>query len=171
MTYTSEYNAQLNAIRTAILTVPAVGRVHDRPRHGDFRERWVTNIGGINQIRAWEISPQPDEVIRREQGRRHRYRTWQITGTVGLEDLAAEQDPNTTDPADAYPAASFHVLRTLAGEISDALDAARPAWVAAGTFIDTDPTQQGEAQVVTIGGGALCWGTTLTMRGYTIVTP
>jgi hypothetical protein len=171
VTYTSEYNAQLTAIRTAILTVPDVGRVHDRPRHGDFRERWIATINDVPQIRAWEISPQPDEVVRREQGRRHRYRTWQITGVVGLEDLAAEADPNETDPADEYAAASFHILRRTAGEIADALDAARPAWVAAGTFIDTDPTQQAEATVVTIGGGALCWGTTLTIRGYTIVTP
>lgn len=171
MTYTAEYNAQLEAIRTAILTVTDVGRVHDRPRHGDFRDRWTTTINGIEQVRAWEISPQPDEVVRREQGRRHRYRTWQITGSVGLEDLALEADPDESDPNDSFTDASFHTLRRLAGEISDALDTARPAWVAAGTFIDTDPTQQGEAQVVTIGGGALCWGTTLTLRGYTIVTP
>lgn len=171
MTYTSEYNAQLAAIRTAVLSVANVGRVHDRPRHGDFRERWVARINGLDQIRAWEISPQPDETIRREQGRRHRYRTWQITGVVGLEDLAAEASPSEATPNDEFTDASFHTLRRLAGEISDALDTARPTWVAAGTFIDTDPAQQSEAQVITIGGGALCWGTTLTMRGYTIVTP
>jgi hypothetical protein len=173
VTYSSEYDAQVEAIRTAILTVPDVGRVHDRPRYGDFRERWVATIGGVDQIRAWEISAQPDEVVRREQGRRHRYRTWQITGTVGLEDLSIEADPeaSATSPNDSFPDASYHHLRRLAGEIGDALDTARPTWVAAGTFIDTDPTQQGEPTVITIGGGALCWGTILTIRGYTIVTP
>lgn len=170
MTYTSEYNAQLAALVAAAKTVADVGRVHDRPRHGDFRDRWVANIDGADQIRSWEIAPEQTEVIRREQAGRHRYRTWALRGVVGLADMALEDEPENP-PADEATNASFHVAQRLAGEIADALDAARAAHVAAGTFIDHDPTQIGEPQVVTIGGGALCWGITLTLTGYTIVHP
>lgn len=172
MTATEEYDAQRTAIVAAVSSVTDVGRVHDRPRHGDFRDRWVTTINGIPQIRAWEVKPGLTEVIRREQGRRHRYRTWEITGMVGLEDLAAESDPDAADPADTYDDASFHVIERLAGEIADAIDTARTAHTAAGVFTDHEtPTQISEPQVVTIGGGALCWGITLTITGWTVVTP
>ena len=172
MSYTSEYNDQKDAIVAAISSVTDVGRVHDRPRYGDFRERWVTNINGQPQIRSWEITPGETQVVRREQGRRHRYRTWEIRGVVGLEDLAAEANPDEADPADTFANASYHVIQRLAGEIADAIDGARTQHTADGTFIDHEtPTQIGEAQVVTIGGGALCWGITLTITGYTILTP
>ncbi len=170
MTYTTEYNAQLAALVAATATVTDAGRVHDRPRHGDFRERWVAKIDGIDQIRSWEIAPEQTEVIRREQGRRHRWRTWAIRGVVGLSDMALEEEPENP-PSDIAADASFHVTQRLAGEIADAIDAARAAHVAAGTFIEQEPTEISEPQVVTIGGGALCWGITLTLTGYTIVTP
>ena len=175
MTYTTEYNDQLAAIQAAILAVddPAnqvyIGRVHDRPRHGDFMQRWVTSIEGVDQIRAWEIAPNLNEVNRREQSRRHRYRTWQITGVVGLTDMAAEEDEDNP-PGDVHTDASFHTINRLAGEIADSIDTAREAHVAAGTWIHHDPTQISEPTVVTIGGGALCWGVILLLRGYTIVT-
>jgi len=170
MTYTEEYNAQLAALIAATKSITDVGRVHDRPRHGDFRERWVAKIDGLEQIRSWEIAPEQTEVIRREQGRRHRYRTWAIRGVVGLSDMALEDEPQNP-PADESTDASFHVAQRLAGEIADAVDVAREAHVAAGTFIDHEPTQISEPQVVTIGGGALCWGITLTLTGYTVITP
>lgn len=169
MTYTAEYNAQRDAITTALATVANIGRVHDRPRLGDFRSRWTTQIGAAPEIRAWEVQAGTVNVVRREQGRRHRYRNWIINGVLGLADLSAE---NTDNPAaDLDPDASWHEINRLAGEAADALDAAREAWVAADTFIDTDPTEIGEPTVIQIGGGPICWGVTLTIRGYTIVTP
>lgn len=170
MTYTSEYRAQRDAIVTAVASITNVGRVHDRPRHGDFRERWVTQIDGEDQIRAWEINPTTTEVVRREQGRRHRYRTWEIRGVVAVTDqgIETEGDPR----GDTDPTASFHIIQELAGEIADALDGAREAHTAAGAFTDHEtPTQIAEPQVVTIGGGALCWGVTLTLTGWTVLTP
>lgn len=170
MTYTTEYRAQRDAIIAAIKTVDDVGRVHDRPRHGDFHDRWVARIGGEDQIRAWEINPTPVEVIRREQGRRHRYRTWQIRGVLAVTDqgIDTEGDPK----GDIDPSASFHIIQELAGEIADAIDTAREAHTASGAFTDHEtPTQIAEPQVVTIGGGALCWGITLTITGWTVVTP
>lgn len=171
MTYTSEYRAQNAAIVAAITSVTDVGRVHDRPRYGDFREMTVVKLNGVDQIRSWEIAPEPVEVVRREQGRRHRYRTWTIRGVVGLADLAAEEDEKQATPGDIAGGATFHVVQELAGEIADALDTARASWVADGVFIDTAPTQIEEPTVVTIGGGAICWGITLRIDGYTIVTP
>lgn len=170
MTYTDEYNAQLAALLVAVTAVTDVGRVHDRPRHGDFRERWVVELNGITEIRSWEIAPEQTDVVRREQGRRHRYRTWAIRGVIGLSDIALEDEPENP-PADEATDASFHVAQRLAGEIADSIDAARESHVAAGTFIDHEPVQIGEPQVVTIGGGALCWGVTLTLTGYTVITP
>lgn len=167
MTYTSEYNDQLAAIIAAINGVTDAGRIHDRPRHGDFRERWVIKINGIEQIRSWEIAPGDIDVNRREQGRRHRYREWTITGAVGLADMAIEDQPETL-PTDTNTDASFHVIQRLAGEIADALDVDTTK---AGSFIDTDPTDIDPPQVVTIGGGALCWGISLSFVGYTILTP
>lgn len=169
MTFSTEYDAQLTAIRDTILTVTDVGRVHDRPRLGDFRTRWTTTVNGTPQIRAWEITPGPGDVNRREQARRHRYRNWEIRGVVGLEDLGAETTED--QPADSDLTASYHTCVRLGGEIADALDAARAANVAAGTFIDTEPVQLSEPTVVQIGGGPIAWGITLTMRGYTILTP
>ncbi len=167
MSYTSEYNAQLAAIVALVGAVPDVGRVHDRPRHGDFRERWASDIDGLTQIRAWEIHPSDNEVNRREQGRRHRYREWEITGVVGLADIALEAEPGNL-PLDTDSDASFHVINRLAGEIADALDLDRSK---TDSFIDTDPCQIEPPQVLTIGGGALCWGVTLSFVGYTILTP
>lgn len=169
MTYTDEYRGQRDAIVAAINTVADVGRVHDRPRHGDFRERWTATIDGVQQIRSWELTPATIEVIRREQGRRHRYRTWEINGVVAVTDqgLADPDNPKGDTDEDA----SFHIIQELAGEIADAFDTARAGHVAAGTWIDHEPTQIGQPQVITIGGQALCWGITLTIIGYTILTP
>ena len=170
MTYTAEYRAQKDAIVAAIQSVTDVGRVHDRPRLGDFRERWVTTIDGQAQIRSWEISPAPVEVVRREQGRRHRYRTWEIRGVVAITDqgIDTEGDPD----GDIDGSASYHVIQELAGEIADAIDTAREQHTADGSFIDHEtPTQIAEPQVITIGGGVLCWGITLTITGWTVVTP
>jgi hypothetical protein len=169
VTASSEYDGQVTAIRTTLLTVEGIGRVHDRPRLGDFRERWVVELAGVPEIRAWEIQTGNTRTVRREQGRRHRYREWQVNGMVGLADLPLEDSENPT--GDSNLDASWHTINRLAGEAADAVDAAREAWVAAELFIETEPTETAEPTVIQIGGGPICWGTTLTIRGYTILTP
>ncbi len=171
MTYTAEYDGQLARILAAVRGVPDVGRVHDRPRQGDFETMWTTKIDGVQQIRSWEISVGPERVERVQQNHRHRYRMWEIRGVVGLTDLAPDGDDLDT-PADDYADASFHVLHRLAGEITDALEATRSAGVTAGDWIDLlDPPQKDIPTVVEIGGGAIAWGITLNVEAYTIVSP
>ena len=138
MSYTSEYNAQLARLVDAVASVTDVGRVHDRPRHGDFQEMWVAIIDGVPVIRSWTISVQNEATERREQAHRHRYRTWEILGTVGMMDLDPADDED--QPGDVHDAASYHVINRLAGEITDAIEGDRAAGTAAGTWIDlTDP--------------------------------
>lgn len=168
MTYTTEYDAQRDAIVAAVRSVTDAGRVHNRPRLGDFRTRWTTTINGREEVRSWELSSDPVEVIRREQGRRHRYRTWILRGVHAIEDRSPD---DSSSQGDTDNNASYHTINRLAGEIADAIDATRDANVAAGTFIDQDPTQIEEPTVVQIGGGPIAWGVTLTVRGYTILTP
>lgn len=168
MSYTSEYNGQLDVIVAHVASVPNVGRVHDRPRAGSAEDHWTYEIAGINEIRAWEISPAGHSIIRREQGRRHRYRTWQIVGYVGLRDVTIIAEGGVENsPADTDPDASWHVINRLAGEIADVIDGDQRL---SDTMIDHDPVEIPTPDVVVIGGGHLCWGITLTFTGYTIVT-
>jgi len=170
MTYTSEYNAQLARIVAAIKTVIDVGRVHDRPRHGSFLDMWMTEIDGIQVIRSWEISVGPERTERLQQAHRHRYRTWEIRGVVAVMDLDPADDEAI--PADTHTDASYHLINRLAGEITDALEGDRLAGTAAGAWIDLlDPPTKAEPVVVEIGGGPICWGVTLTVVPYTIVSP
>lgn len=170
MTYSAEYDAQLARLVAAIKSVPDIGRVHDRPRAGDFEQMWVAEIDGVTQIRSWEISVGTERVARVQQAHRHRYRPWLIRGNVGLTDLnPAGDDPEPV--GDVYTDASYHVINRLAGEITDAIEADRAAGVAAGAWIDFDPVAKAEPQVVEIGGGAIAWGITLTVEPYTIVSP
>lgn len=173
MTYTTEYNAQLARLVAAISSVTDVGRVHDRPRHGDFAQMWTTKIEGVEQIRAWEISPGPERVERIQQAHRHRYRTWEIRGVVGLTDLASDSGDENLDPVgDSNTDASFHIIHRLAGEISDAIEGVRDAGRDAGDWTDLlDPVQKREPTVIEIGGGPIAWGITLTVEAYTIVSP
>lgn len=155
MSASTEQAAQRAYLVAAISSVPNVGRVHDRPRYGDAFDHWIATIGGIPTIRAWELGLSPEGVraVRTTQAHRHRYRGWLIRGWVGLEDDDA----------------SYHHVTDLAGDIADAIDADR-TW--AGSALDTvAPTQVTEPDVVTIGGGPLCWGVTLSVVAYTVVEP
>lgn len=166
MTWTAEYQEQRDAILAAIATVTDVGRIHDRPRYGDALTMWNTTIGGKPQVRSWEVRRGNTTPQRIQQGHRHRYTTWQIVGYVGIEDSTDDRNPKDSDPD-----ASYHTINQLAGEVADALEVARPANVAAGTWTDYDPVAVPEPVVVTIGGGALCWAVTLELYGYTVVSP
>lgn len=169
MTYSTEYDAQVTALHALISSVPDVGRVHDRPRAGDAETHWMTTISGVPEIRAWEIVLAPDavNVERREQGRRHRYRTWQIVGYVGLRDTTEiVEGGDQITPMDQDLGASWHVINRLAGEIADAIDATEDL---SGTMINHFPVDIPAPDVVTIGGNHLCWGVTLSVTGYTIV--
>jgi hypothetical protein len=167
MTWTAEYEAQRDAILAAIASVPQVGRIHDRPRYGDALTLWSTTIQGRAVVQSWEVRRGATTPQRLQQGHRHRYTTWQIVGYVAIEDSS---DPEG-EPADRDNNASYHTINRLAGEIADALEAARLPAVAAGTWIDFEPVEVPEPVVVTIGGGALCWAITLELNGYTVISP
>lgn len=159
MSASTEQAAQRAYLAQAARTVTDVGVVHNRPRYGDAYDHWIADIGGVPRIRAWEIGLSPEGVRteRTTQAHRHRYRGWLIRGYVGLE------DDNGAD------AGSYHHVTDLAGDIADAIDSDR-TWD--GSALDTvAPTQVAEPVVLTIGSGALCWGVTLSVVAYTVVSP
>ena len=148
------YAAQRDAIATIMATIPDIGRIHTRPRYGDAYEHWVTTLNGIDQIRAWEIGlADPGIEPRRiQQNHRHKYSTFRIQGYISLADVDATYD----------------TVIELAEAIGNALDADQRL---GNTMLDHEPAVIGEPVVLTIGGGALCWGITLTMTGYEVTQP
>ncbi len=152
------YASQRDAIAAKLESIPNIGRVHARPRYGDAFDHWVTTLNGVDQIRAWEIGlGDPGIAPRRiQQAHRHKYVTFSIRGYLSLVDDAGDGS------------GSYDTIVTLAETIGNTLDADQRI---SDTMIDHEPTQIQEPLVVTIGGGALCWGITLNMTGYAIESP
>lgn len=150
-----EQAAQRAWLRDTIAAIDDIGIVHDRPRYGDAHQHWVTTINGKDQIRAWELGLESPgvSVSRLSANHRHRYRTWLIRGYVYIGDDDA----------------TYNTIIDLAGDIADAIDADPTMGGAA--LHTTTPVQVAEPVVLTIGGGTLCWGITLTVVPYTVVMP
>ena len=152
--------------RIAVLVggVTDVGRVHTRPRYGDAAEHWLTQIGGIDQIRAWEISldyDAPTETDDPEQAWKHIWRPWIIRGWVDLIDGSTDEP----GPTETYP-----TVVELAGSITDAIDADRRL---NGTCQRKSPCQVDNPSPLFLplgGGEALCWYTTIRFRTLNIVS-
>jgi hypothetical protein len=164
-TAAAEYAAQRDRLVALVESVPDVGRVHDRLRYGDAAEHWLTQIGGIRQVRAWEVSLDDTgpggsntQVERLTQAHRHFYRPWMIRGWISLVDEDA----------------TYHTAVTLAHQIADAVDADPTL---AGTCLQIHgPDGRGCCQVgapapVTIGGGAFCWAIEIRLTAYTVIGP
>lgn len=156
------YADQRDAIAAHLNAIADIGLVHDRPRYGDAHEHWVTQIGGVDTIRAWEIGvDEPGiETERIQQRHRHIWRNWRIQGYLGLEDQTA----------------SYHTILNLAEQIADTLETDQkltgPAGeFPAGTCLDHEPVQTAAPTVLTIGGGFLCWGITLHLRTLEVTAP
>lgn len=149
----TDYEQQRDAIETILLSVADVGRVHNRPRFGDAFDHWIATIGGIDQIRTWEIGLDDPgvETERIQQTVLHRWRNWRIQGYVAVED--------TDLPVDSYT-----LINSLAEQIADALDA---DFTLAGTCLSHEAVQMADPVTVRLplaGSTPLCWGVTLTMR-------
>lgn len=156
----SEYSDQRDAIIGIVGAVPNVGKVHPRPRLGDAHDLYVVNLNGVDLIRGWEVGLGDPGVApqRIQQAHRHRYRTWAIRGYHSIDD-----DGTITGDGPSYDR-----MMDLAEAIGDALDADQRL---GGTCLDHEPTTIGEPDAIGIGGGWLCWGITLTLTCYTVVSP
>jgi hypothetical protein len=101
----------VTALTTAIRSVPSIGLVwpHDIYSHDDLRPLIVSNIAGVNVMRAWWITG-PTMTARNmtQISAGHVERSWTYT-IHGIEGLSADGD-------------SLLTVRTNALAVSDAID-------------------------------------------------
>jgi hypothetical protein len=165
-TAAAEYAAQRDRLVALVESVPNIGRVHNRLRYGDAADHWLTEIDGVAQVRAWEVSlddggqtTQVDRIT--SGGHRHFYRPWLIRGWISIID--SDEDDVT------YP-----IAVTLAHQIADAIDADPTL---AGTCLFThgadgrDCCQVGDPKPITLGGGIFCWAVEIRLTAYTVIGP
>ena len=176
----SEYTAQRDAIKAAVTGVANIGRVHDRPRYGDFHDHYVVDGDDgwtVPHIRAWEIGlDDPGVVVERlSAGWRHRYRRWRVSGYVGLVDAAADDpvDSEGAAVAAAIGGASYHLITELAGSVADAIDIDPTL---GGTCLHLHAPGDGanavsyaEPTPLFLMGTILCWGVVLRFTTYTVI--
>lgn len=179
----TEHADQLDGIVETIDDIDRIGRIHDRPRRGDAHSLWVTNIDGIDQVRAWEIGLRGgDQSVRRERitggGHYHVWRSWQIRGWFSLiEPQDLEGDGEEANPAHDldFAADNYLQISNLAESIATALNANRRLASAenpTGTCLEmTLPPQVSEPEPLTIGGGLICWSITIDFDAYTVTRP
>ncbi|TAN61050.1 hypothetical protein EPN18_07380 [bacterium] len=86
----SNYVAIAANIKTKLLTVANIGQVHDYYRWskdaGAFLAMFSATIGGVKQIRGWEITR--TAVTEHKHGAFWRHHQFRISGYMGLQDAA-----------------------------------------------------------------------------------
>jgi len=149
---------QLARIAALGATITDVGRIHSWPRLGDLYEHYVVTIGGIEQIRAWEIGLDEPGIEGERQTEAHasHYYHWRIQGYVGLEDATA----------------AYNTILAL-GEAWRAKLEADPTL--GGTCLDMVGENQGSPDIsapdtVSPAGGHLCWGISITFTTYDLTS-
>ncbi len=177
----SEYSDQRDAIMETIGGITDIGRLHDRPRNGDARHLWVTEIDGIEQVRAWELGlrdPGPTRERLTGGGHVHTYRHWQIRGWFSLvepQDLLGEGAEGNDDYDSDWVGDNYIEIEELGQLIADALEDNRPLSSVAnpsGTCIELTLTPQiTDPEALALGGGHLCWSIAIDFDAYTIKNP
>lgn len=156
-----DYLAQRDAIAAVVSAIPEVGRVHKRPRYGDAADHWIVTYDGIPRIRAWEIGLNAPGITATESTANHETRRvpWIIRGYIGLED-------NLGDNQEIDGGGSIDQIITYGGRIADAIKADRTI---GGTVLDLEqPPTVTDPVVVTVGGGSLCWGVSVTFVTWSV---
>lgn len=159
-TRTADYIAQRDAIAAIVASISEVGRVHRRPRYGDAAEHWIVNYDGIPRIRAWEIGlGGPVVATDSTDAFETRRWPWIIRGYVGLEDHLGDNPELDAD-------GSYDTMLYLAAAIADAINADKTL---GGVTLDIEaPPTITEPVTLTVGGGALCWGISVTFTTWSV---
>lgn len=158
----SRYSDQLGFLVTTLEAITDIGRVHNRPRYGDAHEHWTTKLNGEDTIRAWEVGLEDPGTTNESTSQHflHERRHWIIRGYLSLID----KDPLTGELSDS--AASYHVINELGLAIASAINA-DPTM--GGTALDHNEVQVTDPAVITIGGGFLCWGISLSVQATALI--
>ncbi len=173
------YADQRDRIKVLGETVTDIGRVHSRPRYGDFAEHYQVGTAegfSVPHVRAWEIGL-ADEGIKTSRvtggGYRHRRRHWIIRGYVHLGDDDAANDPeHPGTPAEI--ANTYTTIIELAEGFADAIDG-DPTLAGTCLFIHDEAGNNAVAitdpNPLMLGGGILTWGIALTFATYSEIAP
>ncbi len=110
------------AIKTKLLAVSGIGKVHDYERYAanDKQFQDLYKDTASNRIKGWNLYREATSERDLYNGSVRRVHTWRITGFMGIED--ADATGKTFDDLVEVIATAFRTDRTLGGLVDDIKD-------------------------------------------------